>query len=177
MLDVVAQRIVVRWTKASRGAPGAVKRNAVPEGFAFDFQGIADLDAVAVVERLSFDEAREFRIQQGSSSLETVEMVERGTNVRLLPVGEDLQVTRLPMGGASLAYPPALRQAKSAFTLTPGSWGRLRANARFGSGWDGDWSYEKVVWNVAWKLDMPRGSTVFVDTQPAAVLDELVSLR
>ena len=170
-MRAVVQQVSVTWTKRSRGAPGAVARSAVPEGFPLPDDAAAP--SALVVHHVRAAE------RDGFIPVERVEIPDHGVaaedlaRVELAVVDGALAVARpAARWDRTLAYPRARHQLrKAAFRLTPGTWGRLRANFRHAPEWCGDGWYQQIVVNVAWLPDGPAPAELFTGT-PAEFLDE-----
>lgn len=173
---IVVQRVLTRWTKRSRGAPGAVRRNAVSEAFPLP----STRQAGVLVHRVVAREEDDFAVQE--RQLESYELPEFG-----LLMLDDTAGVRLEMTAGGLAvigvtdvwcqcftvFPR--RRERVVLRLLPGEWGRWRLNFRL---WEddgrSDWSYQKWVVNVG---HLPTPTTdLFLTTAPVAVTDEMVQI-
>jgi hypothetical protein len=65
---IIVQHIETRWTKASRGVPGAGLRNAVPR--ALPLEPVPEPVSGIYLHRVSADEADGFALRQVTASIE-----------------------------------------------------------------------------------------------------------
>jgi hypothetical protein len=156
--DLYVQQIKVTWTKSSRGAAGATKRNQVPHGFAWPlatarFHGVEAREEEAFAPRSQFHEA----VPEAVSKLLLLQ--EREGRLTFRPA-ED-----------GFGMPRRHRRPPHA-SLVAGDWLRWSMNYRFGL--DDGWRYELLTWNVAYGID-PSGG-LFTQAPPRKV-EELAALR
>lgn len=159
---VAIQVITSRWTKASRGQPGASRRAAVPEVLPLRAPGrdLIVVETVVAVEEHGFDVMR---------SIEHAEALPvRVANVAVEAIDGAVRVTRKREAG--MGWPRRERDVV-ACTLAAGQWTQVITNHRH-SGYSG-WSYDKIVVNVA--RPAPRAPDAFVG-DPVRRLDEQESL-
>jgi hypothetical protein len=155
---IVAQRVLTEWTKRSRGAPAATRRNAVPEGFPVPSGTGAHL--VAARERDDFVPA---------------EVVSDGVP----GVRWEVRDGRLAVTAATdvwcrcfTVFPQ--RAEKVVLLLEPGTWGRWRVNFRLWEDFNSsEWHYQKWVVNVAHRVPAMNG--LFLGS-PDVRVDDLVQL-
>lgn len=171
---VIIQAITTRWTRASRGAPQATIRAAVPEVAALPTLG-RPLPGTFVHELEALEERRFTLDEIVAEERSELPVTVAGVQVAL---DDDLVVvtrTASRWGG----WPPRPR-ARVVFRLAPGDWGRYVCNARIGGA--RDWAYLRVVVNVA-ALATSRNdganprSDLFVATAPTYVVNEEEQLR
>ena len=159
------QAIQVEWTKKSRGAPGATRRNAIPESFPFP-----ESEAGAILlHELRFSE------WDGFVARESVEQWSTYTRYRGLAFQPRSCGEVLVSYGYERWYvgAPARASHKTPlFTLTRGQWGKFVINGRIAS--TCGWSYRKFVANIA-NFEKPR-PLAFTDTKPAYVIDKQENL-
>lgn len=162
-MTVIVQAITTRWGKASRGAPGAVSRAAVPESVSLS---VVDAGVGVTLHEMEASEVHSFEVDdRGIRALGALPVEVAG--LHLEEISGRLQVTRLGDTSVRAGWPPRSHDV-SAFVLDTGQWGRTIRNSRL-SGYQG-WSYSKTVVNVAYQ---PRPSEpVFVVSTPDFVLDE-----
>lgn len=158
----MVQVITTRWTKASRGQPGAGRRAAVPDVLPLR----APVDDAVVVEAVSADEERAFEVVRVTSDAAALPL--RIASVLVEDVAGSVRVTRRREVGT--AWPNRPRDVV-ACSLEPGQWGQLVTNHRHSS-YSG-WSYDKVVVNVA--RPHPGVADVFA-SEAVRRLDEQESL-
>lgn len=137
-MPIVIQLIDVYWTKASRGAPRATLRNAVPEQFAIQRRLPDDcisLQRVAYRERDDFAYPRE----QWTDYLSVNDILRLGLSIEAKR--DTLEVCFLgnPLGAS-------LPKEKQVGTLTWNSWLRIVSNARVATEWT--WTYHKYAYNI-----------------------------
>jgi len=129
---LVVQHIQVIWTKASRGAPGAVQRNAVPEVFELP-PAIVGQTADLLVHQVIVRESNAFTPRIGDVVNEVLAPLALGMLELRPEEGLARVVTR---DGPTLVVPL-------------GEWGRIRTNCRHSDYDTGQWYYSKDVVNVA----------------------------
>lgn len=142
---LIVQEVVTHWSKASRGAPGAVARNGVPDTLVVPVPGgLADPFTV-VVHHSDFPEARAFKkVNESVSLAEPTAELTLGC-VWIVPDPELTQVTyHYDFSGG---LPERWSQPRSK-CLSVGEWGQVLYNGRFSLGWHCFWSYTKRVVNV-----------------------------
>lgn len=170
-LPVVAQWVQVTWTKASRGAPGAVRRNAVPTGLLLPSAEVPILHDVTAEEQDGFEPRENWHAVALGGRDDALPPVgeyrrPRHGHVLLRSKAGVFTVQLVGMRGWGYASPrrhPAVR-------LEPGQWVRWIVNHRF-SGYRG-WSYSQVILNLA---NGPVALDTFLGDPPLSV-DERVSL-
>lgn len=158
---VVAQHVTVTWTKASRGAPASLVRNAVPE--AFPLPVLPDPPWVLALHSVNADEHRGFEttdslavdLQWTRSQPARIRVDERGVHVAVWVPGSP--------PGRRLSVRPGLNEAV-----------RLRWNRRF-AGSSIEWTYQKFVLNLLVSESLPAANA-FVATEPALRKDALADL-
>lgn len=162
---IVVQRVLTEWTKRSRGAPGAVRRNAVAEAFPLpSARGAGDLWVHQVTAR----EQDDFAVRETAGA--------GAAGVWVEVMGTEAVVTGLAGAWCQCCtvFPP--RPERVVLRLAPGQWGRWRVNFRFWDGFEGsEWRYQKWVVNVG-HLRRPPAAELFRATGPDVVADDLVQL-
>ncbi|MGW0802655.1 hypothetical protein [Nonomuraea sp. NPDC002799] len=158
---VIVQRIVIRWTKQTRGATEALQRREIPS--AFELPPVPD--APLVVHDLLAEERTGYvpTAVIGSHSL-PIQL--NGLRFKLSEAA--IEVARTPVRAAY----PTNRFPGKVFSLRPGEHARYRANFRF-SGYSTEWYYEQWTINIAhrrWQRDMFLAAEIDHDK------DERVSL-
>jgi hypothetical protein len=135
MVDVMVQWVSIYWTKRSRGAPGATRRNAVPEALA-----LPETDPPFVHE-VHMHESDDFTPRQAVTSglppAAHVELTEADGTLRVLPVLQNSP--EWASNGLGLRRPAALR---------PGQTLRWQANYRFTPDWG--WYYRLDMLNICY---------------------------
>ena len=159
---IVLQQIHTIWTKKSRGGPGAVQRNAVPEVAKIPLQQVRSSDVSLLLHRLTYHEREGFSHPH--------ERLEENLSVKPLQIGcmtidygegiliASFRYTR-ECGGA-----PERGWMRKTLQIGLNEWGQIVFNGRFSPAWEGDWWYEKTVVNMG-LFDQPSNS-VFTRSQP-----------
>jgi hypothetical protein len=165
---VVTQEVSTSWAKDSRGAPGAVARNAVPERLAF----IPPVGHPAVLERLArYGEESGFVASETVASYDAPASLCYGC-VRLVVADSRIQVMWL--SDPSYIGAPGRDEGppKEAFVVSVGQWGYVRYNGRLT--YEEGWWYRKVVLNVG-IFAAPTGSE-FLVREPDFTYDKMAHL-
>jgi hypothetical protein len=154
LLDVViAQRVRVRWSAASRGAAHADLRRGV--GDVYELPALPE-ESLLVHDVLA-DEATGYLLE--AQVLAGPDAV-RAAGLWIECAGDRVVVDRLASGAAY----PVRRTPARLFTLAPGQIGRYRANFRFtGCACSPRWYYEQWTIHVAFA---PTRPDLFLDAQP-----------
>ncbi len=174
MALLVIQEICTEWTKASRGAPRATLRNAVPENVVLSDASRGNCGSAGLYHRLCYGEWNDF-----SSPVESLANVELGEEmlfgcVRIYPLEDPPRVVfayDMAHGGA----PERESRLETAFELQRNAWGRVVYNGRFSEGYESVWTYRKTVCNIG--LFDCYNAKVLVDSGPACVYKSLARLR
>ena len=158
---IVVQRLVTEWTKASRGAPGATRRNATPEAapLAPVLPGRPD---GYLEHQVVFDEAHAFAGRENVAWCEELpaEVGRRGRSPVVLELEEGALVVSFRGGTAGEAFGrPANRRC---FALALGTQGRVTFNGRFTTCGccGGAWIYRKTILRIA---NVPDGEAIPAD--------------
>ena len=136
------------WSKASRGAPQAALRNAVPEGFSMPPVDLGPRQGrIVVLHEAEALESREFQVFQKCE----VHGWESPRPFRIEPlvleVGpEGLRIGYRP-GIWSVGAPLRRQKTGRVFSLRPGEWGSVSFNGRFG--YRTGWGYRSQIFHVA----------------------------
>ena len=159
---IVVQVVRIVWTKASRGAPHATARNALPRAFP-----LAGNPGPYVLER--------HRLVETAPGTFTASEVERATSLTV-PRREaelliDAREDRLRLGlqwrsGMLGTGQPRRPDRRRAIELRPGQTARLVVNGRHASS-AGQW-YTQDTFNVALVNELAPG--LFTDAPPLAVV-------
>src|SRR2546423_14994943 len=156
---VVVQVVEIRWTKATRGAPRANERAALPRAFV-----LSGMQGNYVVQRYRLDEAAGFRpelLKEASSPV--VPRLERSLALKL----RDDAHLALGLVWDSIEGQPRRHPQREAVHLAPGESARLVINGRHTYT---STSYTEVVYNVAY------GETVASNRFLAGPPDHVFSL-
>jgi hypothetical protein len=154
-VDVVVQRVQVRWSKQSRAFPGAAVRNALPSAFRLPSGHAPEFHDVVLDE------------DDGFAPQQTVSEPPRHTfGLRLVEGGLRVQV---PNG-----FGAPVRRHRPAVLVRRGEWVRWRLNNRYSSGTGmSGWHYTLTTVSVAFGS---VASEVFLGKPPHTV-DEVARLR
>lgn len=150
---VLVQQIEVWWTKASRGGPGAARRNAVPKSMEPAPAARRARRGQLAHQRLEYREEREFQ------PVETVEIASLPQSGAITLVGLRIALTpeRLEVfyrAGREAGHPERYAPAEPVLRLASGDWGRVQDNGRYSSA-SGPWRYRQTTWNIGWFSALP----------------------
>jgi hypothetical protein len=160
---LIVQWVRVEWTKASRGAPGAAARNAVPGRYRLP--ACPDPDAAQFVHVVAATEAGGFVPVAQAEAYPQLTGVRR---LRLRAEGDGVRV-RLDQ---ELSGEPRRPHRPQPVPLAPGEWLCWRINWRFA--WTGGWSYRADTIHL--RLAARWESGLFLDGEPTRTVDELARL-
>lgn len=166
---IVVQEISVTWTKLSRGGQNAHLRNQVKEGFALPAIPKPEAANTLIRHTIKVDEAEQFdaernqRVEVQEFSLTKKPMV----GAVRLTLTEDKLAAIYTYSPSSVGAPARDPRAKTVLILTPGTWGRIVYNGRFG--WDSEWWYRKTVLNIGYFDEAPK--KVFLEKPPHLFTD------
>jgi hypothetical protein len=169
----VVQIISVHWGKKSRGAPGSIKRNAIPEAVEMPLYKFALTDSEWIDHSLTFYEHEDFQNAHEAISVEKTLDSEEIRKYGCTYVQKHLQSLRVDWkyDWREAGMPLRATKTKDAFELELNQWGRVVYNGRFVSEEDGyNWWYEKIVVNVG--LFMNPTADVFIATAPQVTIDK-----
>jgi len=165
MSTVVVQALVTRWTKESRGGPGAALRNATPTALSLPAEqtraGEVRVHGVAFDERTGFEP---------TSTLTVCNLIEFHRVVPGLELRAEAGTLRVRFIWTYFLGAPR-RSHGRAIRLLPGQWCRLIYNGRHGL--DRTWAYESTVLNVAYG---PVDPSAFLDSEPLETQDHREAL-
>lgn len=167
-LIICIQAICVHWDKGQRGGTEAARRNQVSEALSMP----------------------SFEPMQQSPSWVKHEAIFSADNAFTAPVCSSVEVIvygPVKLGGISLAFtgdalnvyyqwdrsqgaPERSSYRHKAFCVSIGEWGRVRYNGRL-SYYDGDWYYEKWVYNIGLFQSPPLN--VFLKTEPKHIYSHM----
>lgn len=143
---LIIQEIVTRWTKESRGAPGATLRNQVPEFLSVPMPREPMTDESWIYQKSIFDEYRKFE--------EPFEQLDVITPFKLSKFGI-ADISEREIGvlvdinyGAWEGAPRRDFLKKKAFQLDLNDVGKINYNWRIAYD-EGGWAYQKTVINMA----------------------------
>jgi hypothetical protein len=165
---IVVQQITARWTKATRGAARAARRNAVPEVARLPMEGV-DKPSVAVLQHaLLYDERIDFSQPNDEIVINPPDRPLKVGCVRIAPTANWVIATfeydRVVCGD------PERGRDRKELVVAVGQWAQFAYNGRFGLSPD-EWRYEKTVVNVGL---FPRlRPSLFVQTPPTFVFSSI----
>lgn len=125
---IVVQHIETRWTKQSRGMPGAAARNAVPR--AMPLPAFPDEPAGIRVHKVTAREEHGFDIRQQTEIIAPGQSFTRYWTLYFVPA-ESAVVVELKYAGEEHGLPPRRENRYPIFRLAPGQVGALHINGRF----------------------------------------------
>lgn len=138
-VDVVVQWVRTYWTRHSRGAPGAVRRNALPEAFPLPEAAPPFVHEVRMSERDDF--TPHSTLTSGLPPNTQVELDEVGVVLKVLPIVQNLP--EWASNGLGLAWRPA------AVALRPRQTLRWQINHRFRT--ERRWYYRLDTLNISYR--------------------------
>lgn len=125
---IIVQHIETRWTKRSRGMPGAAARNAVPRVMALP-PG-PEAAAGIYLHRVVADEDGGFDLHQVTGTIEPGRGFTEYWTLRLVPAGPAV-VVEFGYVARQHGLPPRRGNRHPVFRLEPGEIGTLHINGRF----------------------------------------------
>jgi hypothetical protein len=153
------QQVDVTYTKASRGAPGAARRNALPRAFAMHVAG----DAPFAFERYVLRERDGFvPVRREAATSASAPGRQNGLTLSAAAGRVTVGLRWSPFAGR-----PPRRPVPRALELYPGQTARLFVNARHAS-YAGQW-YAETTYNVAFGPALAPDA--FTAARPGAQLD------
>jgi len=159
-MSVVVQIVEILWTKATRGAPGANERSALPRQFILSGEG----DAYVVEHHRLAEWEGNFAPQP--VRVETRQSVPGSEGELRIARGRDGTV-RLGLDGTPYGGQPRRAPLADGLVLKPGGYVRLLVNARHTS-YSGQW-YSERVFNVA--MGEQVSGSRFLLAEPDQILD------
>ena len=161
---IVVQLIRTRWTKLSRGAPGASKRNTAPVVLLVPNTPVT---GEAIVHEVLFAERSDFNPSWECTAVTLEQAKER---VRPIELRDESQTLRARFIWNFTAGAPE-RPHGRAIRLQRGEWCQILSNGRYG--YDDGWSYQSLVVNIAWH---PESLGVFEAGEPVQRDDHRANL-
>jgi len=155
---LLVQRIQVSWTKESRGADGAVRRNAVPLAVPWRDSDAA-FHSVAAAEESQFQPVEAWETAVPAEVIRDLDLRTEPQSVSILPALSGYWMPKRHR------RPPRLR-------IAPNEWARWTINYRLGL--DQGWVYGQVTYNVAFAAGEPGSAFA---ARCAAFVDERAALR
>lgn len=167
-MRTLIQLIETHWTKDSRGAPGSVARNAVPELLRFPS---VELPEPVLLQRIAYYEWADFA---PPPLPEFMVFAPHDATQHRLTVEHRGDVAEVHYFGTSFTQksPP---HPTDVVQLQPGTWLRIVGNRRTATGYEGYWSYEKFVFNIV-HLRHKDPNSLVNNQPPIARLDRQISL-
>ncbi|TQV73897.1 hypothetical protein FLL45_13615 [Aliikangiella marina] len=168
---LIIQEIVSRWTKKSRGAPGAAIRNSVPEFLVVSVPNSKMESDSWIYQREIFDEFKNFKEPfKQINVLRPFKLNKFGvTDLSALEDKVAVKVNYGSWGGAPIRD----YQENEAFMLSTKEIGQVRYNWRVSHD-EGGWAYEKTVLNIA--LVSEFDSSLFVNSKPNYIYEDMPNL-
>jgi hypothetical protein len=169
----IIQSITTDWDKQSRGAPGAIKRNAIPEALLIPLEKCPRVPYALLEHVVVFSQWRNFDDPQPTISVEAFEPEEtiRRRCARIQKLASGLRVSwNYTPQDAGMPLRPSKKN--DLFDLSLNQWGRVLYNGRFSE--EGGWWYRKTVLNIG-LFENPVAS-VFIETSPIVVMDKMAKL-
>lgn len=163
--QTLIQLIETHWTKRSRGAPGAVARNAVPE--IVRLPAITHSDLV-LIQRAAFSEHDQFA---HPATQDFAPFTPADSSQYHLEISHQDGAAKVRFFGTP--YLTTSGRPASDALLMPDSWLRIIANVRLST--HDSWSYRKFVFNI---VHAPSGdaNALVASQPPVACLDHQISL-
>ncbi len=148
-MKILIQKVIVEWTKKSRGAPLANKRNLIPEIFQIPIESVMLKDNQYIKYELVFDERDDF-LKKEKYNIEVIKELIVEENIRIYKKENRIGISYCHV--PSISGGPERKHncsEKQLFELQVGHWRMVRYNGRYAD-WDtGEWSYHKAVFNIA----------------------------
>lgn len=169
---LVVQEIKTCWTKASRGGPGAVRRNAVPQVMKVPIRQLQGQEVRMVHHKALFQEQACFHAPEEQLIV----------NSTLHPLSVGCVIIRRSEQSAwaefrylgSCGGAPERGWVRKTLKAGPDEWVRVVYNGRFSGGWDAFWWYEKMAVNVG--LFTEVSASVFTRAPPVAEFEAMAHL-
>jgi hypothetical protein len=167
---LIVQIIRSYWTKASRGAPGSIARNTVPECLPIPLQQVNAQGIRVLYHEIVFKEATGFQTPDERISIDPAIYPRHGcTTVERIAKTVCANYKYHHCGGA-----PDRSSLKRVVKADVGNWIQIRENGRFSPTWEGDWWYQKIVVNAG--LFDNIVAEQFINTSPIEVFSAMADL-
>jgi hypothetical protein len=166
---LIVQTIRSTWTKISRGAPGAISRNTVPECLPISLPNMDLKDLRVLYHEIAFEEKTGFQLPKEYIFINPGIVPQQGC-ITVERIANKVNVTykyHRSLGGA-----PNRGVERRTIRADIGYWIQMRENGRFA--WQGDWSYQKIVVNAGLFDNLVAGH--FIDTSPVEVFSAMADL-
>lgn len=169
---LLIQEIDVSWTKASRGAPGSIQRNAVPECLEMSMPKGAWPSDKWLYQKSMFSEHKNFANPFNQiDALEAFKLKSFGA-LEFNRENEGIGVTLKPGDWRGMpGYPPPSGRH---FILHDNAYARIRYNWRIAHE-EGGWAYGKTVFNLIETARFNAG--IFVQNEPVIAYEDMHWLR
>lgn len=179
---LIIQEIKLKWTKQSRGAPNATRRNAVPSTLSlsnFTPPKSTVTSPHILHHQTVFDEAQNFDPHE-TLNIHEVDPPNRHFKFGCLHPHFSPQMVEISFdytsscGGA----PDRSAPAQTVLKLQSNEWGQIIYNGRFSLGYSGDWYYQQFTFKIA-LLDewASEHRAIFTDTTPIKTYKNMADLR
>jgi hypothetical protein len=141
---IIIQRIIVEWTKKSRGGIGAKRRSQIDEALRIpptsDSTSTYVFHNVRIAEWFDFNEQATMETSSAKKQLETEPLN--------FHVAAGVLKTRFCWSREHCGAPS--RESRDLFVLSKNQWARFVCNGRFSKDLDtGEWTYHKTVFNIS----------------------------
>ncbi|WP_310426293.1 hypothetical protein [Chamaesiphon sp. VAR_48_metabat_135_sub] len=169
---LIVQTIHSYWTKASRGAPGAIARNSVPECFSIPLKQVNIQGIRVLYHQIVFKEATNFKVPEEQISIDPT-IHPPHSCIKVERIAKTIFATyKYHSGGGA----PNRSTLKGIVKADVGNWVQIRENGRFSAAWAGDWWYQKIVVNAGIFDNMNIDSEHFLHTSPVEVFSAMADL-
>ncbi len=168
---LIVQAIHSYWTKASRGAPGSIARNTVPECLPIPLEKV-NIQNIRVLYHQIF-----FREETGFQEPEETILVDLAIHPRYgcIQVEQTAKTVCATYKYNNMAGgAPNRSTLKGIARADLGNWVQIRENGRFSPAWAGDWQYRKIVVNAG--LFNNLAAEQFFNSSPIEVFSAMADL-
>jgi hypothetical protein len=168
---LIVQAIHSYWTKASRGAPGSIARNTVPEYLPIPLEKVNIQNIRVLYHQIFFREETGFQEPEERILIDPV-INPQHSCIKVEQISKKVYATYTynTIGGA----PNRRSTLKGTVKADTGNWVQIRENGRFSSAWEGDWLYQKIVVNAGLFDNVVEEQ--FINTLPIEVFSAMADL-
>jgi len=170
------QTIYTEWSKKSRGAPGSLKRNSVPEGYELPRATKKIKDGQYIYHDIRCYEYKSFKSDKyehiGEIGDENIDC----KCVRIIPDNRILRI--LYYHNTEMAGAPTRKHScyeKKLFEIRNAEWGRVKYNGRFVHTGSGNWYYHKTVVNICCSEKLHKDT--YLNKKPDYSYEDMAILR
>lgn len=172
-LQVVLQSITTVWTKASRGAPNATRRNSTPLALELPAFPAPIFEEELLLHSITYNERDSFRYPDGKWEAQSLKKPYR-IDCLVLTLQENQLLITIQWERAE-GQPRRIIPTRKTFLLQPSQWVRIAYNLRTSS-YSGQWIYKKRIFHIG--LFEPSASLrTFVESEPIALYEDFAHLR